>query len=134
MSNALQAAPAGASDIWEAARRACAEHGIIFRDVPADGKPHVADLADGRHGKGDGQVLVFPDLKGGWVANFHNGREVVQFWADAPGRPPSEEERAERDKRKAATQAKADADNAAAAKRAEAVIRAAIPTDPRTRT
>jgi putative DNA primase/helicase len=114
--------------LQNAARAACAEVGIIYRDVPADGRFHETDIADDRHGKGDGRIKYFPDGTGGIAFNWKGDKRP--FFAD-DGRTLTGAERAERDQKRQAAIKQAEADEAArhagAAKKALPILKKATP-------
>jgi putative DNA primase/helicase len=58
------------AQLQNAARAACAEVGIIYRDVPADGRFHETDIENDPSGKGDGRIKYFPDGTGGIAFNW----------------------------------------------------------------
>ncbi|HQS99903.1 MAG TPA: DUF3987 domain-containing protein [Thiobacillus sp.] len=70
-----------AAKLLDALRQACAEAGIVFKDVPTDGRWHETDLEDDRRGKGDGRIRLFADGQGGIVVNWKAG-EPITFFAD----------------------------------------------------
>lgn len=118
-------------DLHTALAQACADVGIQYKDVPADGQWHRTDVLDDRSGKGDAAIKLFPDGAGGIVCNWKG--ETHPFFADS-GRKLSDAERAER--KRIAEQAKADAENQRqhraweAASKAMVVIKAAKKTNP----
>ncbi len=85
--------------IHEALRSACEQTGIVFKDVPADGRWHATDIQDDPHGRGDGRIKLFPDGEGGLVANWKSGDEPQPFFLD-DGRKLTDAERLERDRRR----------------------------------
>lgn len=114
--------------LQNAARAACAEVGIIYRDVPADGRFHETDIADDRHGKGDGRIKYFPDGTGGIAFNWKG--EKKPFFADDDG-TLNDDERRDRDRIRQETIKQAEADEAAryagAAKKALPILKKATP-------
>lgn len=78
------------SGLHEALREACAEVGIVPKDVPADGKWHLADVDGG--GRGNGRIKLFPDGAGGRVCNWEGGDGTHTFFVRQQ-RPMSEAER-----------------------------------------
>lgn len=80
----------------DALRGACLAEGVEFRDVPADGRWHAADLADDPRGRGDGRIRLFPDGRGGQVRNWKGSDKPLTFFLDDP-RPPSATERRKRE-------------------------------------
>ncbi|MGH6961537.1 MAG: hypothetical protein ACREE7_13730, partial [Dongiaceae bacterium] len=82
----------------EALRAACSEAGIVFREVPADGRWHKTDIDDDPHGGGDGRIKLFPDGEGGIVCNWKG--ETLPFFA-GDGRKLTEAERQDRKRRRA---------------------------------
>lgn len=79
--------------LHEALRQACAEAGLIPKDVPADGRWHLADVDGG--GRGSGRIKLFPDGDGGLVCNWQDGGETRAFFVHEQ-RTLSEPERRER--------------------------------------
>ncbi|WP_370526982.1 hypothetical protein [Methylobacter sp. BlB1] len=75
-----------------AAREACADLGVQFRSVPADGLFHPADLVDDHRGRGDGRIMIFQDRQGGIVWN-HKGEHKAFFVDRKGGAPVITEER-----------------------------------------
>lgn len=111
-----------------ALRTACAEVGIVYKPVPADGRFHITDIEGDRAGKGDGRIKLFPDGEGGIVCNWKG--EQRPFFAD-DGRALSQPEKAERDRRRLAAvrQARVDEERqqADAAVRAGTIWQEAVP-------
>lgn len=68
------------AQLKRAAQAACDEVGIIFRDVPVDGKFHMTDISGDKNGKGDGRIKFFIDGKGGVAFNWKG--ECRTFFAD----------------------------------------------------
>lgn len=58
------------ASLHEALRIACAEVGIVYKAVPADGRWHETDVADDRRGRGDARIKLFADGEGGHVWNW----------------------------------------------------------------
>lgn len=117
--------------LQDAARAACAEVGIIYRDVPADGHYHATDIDGDPHGKGDGRIRLFPDGAGGIAFNWKG--ETKPFFIDN-SHPLTDTERRERDRKRqeAIRQAQEEqtARHAEAAKQAAAIYESADdPTD-----
>jgi putative DNA primase/helicase len=67
--------------IENACRAACASIGVDFKNVPADGRFHVADLTDDPKGKNDGRIKIFSDRQGGIVWN-HKSNEQQSFFVN----------------------------------------------------
>jgi hypothetical protein len=71
--------PITAATLNDALRAACAEVGIVDRDVPADGRWHKTDIDGDPRGRGDGRIKLFPDGEGGivwnWKGEIRRGRE-----------------------------------------------------------
>ena len=63
-------------------RVACAAVGIVYRDVPADGRFHETDVEHDARGRGDGRIKLFPDGQGGIVCNWKGVRRAF-FVEDA---------------------------------------------------
>lgn len=82
--------------LTDALRLACAAEGIEYRDVPADGRWHTADLADDPRGRGDGRIRLFPDGRGGQVHNWKRSEKATSFFRDQY-RPLSATERRQRE-------------------------------------
>lgn len=114
--------------LQDAARAACAEVGILYRNVPADGRFHPTDIENDPHGKGDGRIKLFADGEGGIALNWKG--EARPFFAD-DGRTLSDTERRERDRKRqeAIKQAEAEqtARHAKAKKQVDAIWNAAAP-------
>lgn len=117
------------ASIHEAMRIACAEVGILFKDVPADGRWHETDIEGDRRGKGDGRIKLFPDGEGGIVVNWKQG-EPRPFFVDS-GHKLTPAEKAERDRKRqeAIRQAKEDEarQQAEAAAKARAILDGSTP-------
>jgi len=103
-------------DIQTALMDACADAGIEYKHVPADGKWHRADLANDRDGKADASIMLFADGMGGIVMNWKDG-EPRAFFAD-DGRNLPAVDRELRKRRTAEARAKADEERAARARHA----------------
>lgn len=85
------------SSAHDALRVACAEVGIIYKDVPADGRWHETDVDGDRRGLGNGRIKLFADGAGGIVCNWKG--ETRPFFADDDS-TLTEAERAERDRKR----------------------------------
>lgn len=113
--------------LQEAQRAACAKVGVVYRDVPIDGKWHPADIEGDNRGRGDARIILFEDGQGGYV---HNWKENAgeSFFAD-DGRQLNETERRERDNKRAEAMREAQKDaerqRTEAATKAEAIWKAA---------
>ncbi|WIM06847.1 MAG: DUF3987 domain-containing protein [Candidatus Nitricoxidivorans perseverans] len=109
--------------IREAALAACAGVGIVYKEVPADGRFHETDVDGDPHGKGDGRIKLFADGEGGIAWNWKGG-ESRPFFAD-DGRTLTDAERRERDRKREQAVAEAKAEearqHAEAAKKAAAI-------------
>lgn len=116
------------AQLQNAARAACAEVGIIYRDVPADGRFHETDIADDKHGKGDGRIKYFPDGTGGIAFNWKGDKRP--FFAD-DGRTLTDAELRARDTKRQEAIKQAEADeakrHAGAAKKALPIVEKATP-------
>jgi hypothetical protein len=53
------------NSLKEALRAACADVGIVYRDVPTDGRFYSTDVEGDELGRGDGRIKLFPDGEGG---------------------------------------------------------------------
>jgi putative DNA primase/helicase len=115
--------------IENACRAACLSIGIDFKSVPADGRFHVADLADDPRGKNDGRIKVFTDRQGGLVWNHKSGERKVFFVNDSRGSgqaiSPAERQRIQAEQQK--RQAELLAGQNKAELRAQSIWRAAQP-------
>ncbi|CAE6816687.1 hypothetical protein R69658_05659 [Paraburkholderia aspalathi] len=80
-------------DIQSALVDACADVGIVYRLVPADGQWHRTDVSDDNSGKGDASIMLFPDGAGGVVCNWKG--DTRHFFVD-DGRHLSGSEKADR--------------------------------------
>jgi putative DNA primase/helicase len=87
-----------AATLHDALNRACAEVGIVDRDVPADGQWHPTDINGDPRGRSDGRIKLFPDGEGGIVCNWKG--ETRPFFVD-DGRKLTEAERRDRQWRRA---------------------------------
>ncbi len=116
------------AQLQSAARAACAEVGIIFRDVPADGRFHETDIEDDPSGKGDGRIKYFPDGTGGIAFNWKG--EKKPFFAD-DGRTLTDAELRERERKRQEAIKQAESDeirrHAEAAKKALPILEKAPP-------
>jgi hypothetical protein len=116
------------AQLQNAARAACAEVGIIYRDVPADGRFHETDIENDPSGKGDGRIKYFPDGTGGIAFNWKG--EKKPFFAD-DGRTLTDAELRERDRKRQEAIKQAEADeakrHAGAAKKALPIVEKATP-------
>jgi putative DNA primase/helicase len=114
--------------LQNAARAACAEVGIIYRDVPADGRFHETDIEDDPSGKGDGRIMLDPDGSRGIAKNWKG--DYKPFFAD-DGRTMTDAELRERDRKRQEAIKQAEADEAArhagAAKKALPILKKAAP-------
>jgi RecA-family ATPase len=88
-----------AGNLHQTLYAACAEVGILYRDVPPDGLWHDTDVEDDPRGRGDGRIKLFPDGQGGMVHNWKASDKPRTFFVD-DGRTLSDKERAERDRRR----------------------------------
>lgn len=77
----------------ESAQNACASIGVNYKDVPADGRFHSADLINDPRGRGDGRIKVFPDRQGGIVWNHKSGERQFFFVNQNNGAIISDQER-----------------------------------------
>lgn len=102
-------------DLHKALAQACADVGIEYKDVPADGQWHRTDVLDDRNGRGDAAIKLFSDGAGGVVFNWKGKTQA--FFADA-GRKLSDAERADRKRRADAARAEAEAERQNRASRA----------------
>jgi putative DNA primase/helicase len=118
----------GQSTMSEALASACAEVGIIYRDVPADGQWHKTDIDGDPRGRGDGRIKLFADGEGGIVCNWKG--ETVPFFVD-DGRKLTEAERRDRERKRAESIRRAREEearrHAAGAMKASAIWKAAQP-------
>ena len=84
--------------LHDAMRSTCTALGVVYRDVPADGRWHDADLDGDPRGRGDGRIKLFADGEGGIVCNWKSN-DTRPFFAD-DGRTFTEGERRERDRKR----------------------------------
>jgi putative DNA primase/helicase len=110
------------ANLLDALRLACAEAGVVYKDVPSDGRWHESDLEDDRRGKGDGRIKLFADGQGGIVANWKSG-EPITFFAD-DDRELDAAARAERDRLRRESIKLAQADEAKRREKARTVAAA----------
>jgi putative DNA primase/helicase len=120
--------PITAGTLNDALRAACAEVGIVDRDVPADGRWHKTDIDGDSRGRGDGRIKLFPDGEGGIVWNWKG--ETRPFFVD-DGRKLTEAERRDRERKRAESirraREKEARRHAGAARKASAIWKAAQP-------
>jgi putative DNA primase/helicase len=85
------------SNLQAAAERACAQIGVVFRQVPIDGRFHQLDVIGKVKRNGAGRIRNFTDGEGGQVWN-HITDETQFFWAkcDTSLTPAELEERKRR--------------------------------------
>lgn len=118
------------NSLHDALRQTCLESGIVYRDVPSDGRWHDADIDGDAHGKGDARIKLFLDGRGGHVQNWKTG-EFKTFFTD-DNRVLTNEERIERDRQRHESQAKAQEELAKgrnrAALKAKKLWKAGTPT------
>ena len=62
------------ANLREALQSACTDIGILFRDVPVDGRWHETDVEGDRRGSSNGRIKLFPDGEGGIVCNWKGAR------------------------------------------------------------
>jgi phage/plasmid primase-like uncharacterized protein len=112
----------------ESAAAACAAVGIIYRDVPQDGRFHPTDIYGDRDGRGDGRIKLFPDGAGGVVVNW-KGITKVFFRTNSQVLTAQERHEQERRKTEAMKAAKEDETRRRmeARKKAEKLLSAAAP-------
>jgi len=115
--------------IEDACRIACESIGVDFKNVPADGRFHVADLTDDHRGKNDARIKVFSDRQGGIVWN-HKSNEQQTFFVNnnresREAIPPAERERIQREQQRRQLEQQARQDKAA--RRARAIWQEAKP-------
>ena len=114
----------------EAAKTACLQIGIDYKDVPSDGNFHPANISDDPRGKGDGRLKLFPDRQGAIAWNHKSGEKQTFFINRNKGVPISSEEkeriRKEKHRRKKGLKARQDK----AAKRAQVIWKNAKPAPP----
>ncbi|MGZ5052688.1 MAG: toprim domain-containing protein [Methylobacter sp.] len=115
--------------INDACRAACEAVGVVFHDVPADGRFHTADLADDPRGKNDARIKVFPDRQGGLVWNHKSGERKTFFLNNnresGQALSPAERQRIQAEQQR--RQAELTAQHDKAAQRAQAIWHAARP-------
>ncbi len=104
------------SDLQEAAQIACAEIGVTYRPVPADGRFHQLDVECKPNRNGAGRIRLFPDSEGGSVWNFVSD-ETRLFWVKND-RTLSPADQFERKQRIMAEREQSDKEIAAARQRA----------------
>lgn len=85
------------ASLHESLRIACAEVGIVYKPVAADGRWHETDVDDDWRGRGDARIKLFADGEGGHVWNW-KGAEKVFFVAN--GHEWSHAEKAAHEKRR----------------------------------
>lgn len=85
--------------IHEALREACHHAGLVYKEVPADGKWYRVDCSDEPAGKGSGEIRLFLDGEGGMVRNFKTDDEAQPFFV-GDYRDLPENERRERTRRR----------------------------------
>jgi putative DNA primase/helicase len=90
--------PITAATLHDALRAACAAVGIVYRDVPVDGRWRKTDINGDPRGRGDGRIKLFPDGEGGIVCNWKG--ETRPFFVD-DGRKLTEAERRDRERKRA---------------------------------
>ena len=114
--------------LQNAARAACADVGIVYRDVPTDGRFHRTNIENDPHGKGDASIKFFPDGGGGIAWNWKG--EKKPFFVD-DGRTLTEAERRERDTKRQEAIKQAEADevkrHAEAAQKVVPILKSTIP-------
>ena len=71
-----------AHSLDDACRRACAEMGVIYKDVPIDGRWHPADIEGDPRGRGDARIRLFHDGRGGHVYSWKADNSAVFFVDD----------------------------------------------------
>jgi putative DNA primase/helicase len=116
------------ANLQDALRIACAEVGLVYREVPTDGRWYETDVIDDRRGRGDGRINLFSDGEGGIVYNW-KGESRSFFVADE--QPLTDAERKVRDQRRQAALQQAREEEiqrrAEAARKAQALWKAAQP-------
>jgi len=93
----------------DALRAACADVGVVYKDVPADGRFHRADVEGDRRGHDDASIKVFADGEGGFVHNWKTDEETFFFVNDDLGEM-TETDRRNREQRRADRIRQADQD------------------------
>lgn len=115
--------------IEEACRAACLSIGVEYKTVPADGKFHLADIADDHKGENDARIKIFADRQGGIVWNHKSGERQAFFVNDNRESrepiPPAELERIERERQ--CREAEQQQSRNKAARKALTIWRAAKP-------
>lgn len=91
----------------DALREACYAEGIIYREVPNDGRWHRADITDDPHGKDDASIKLFADGEGGVLCNWKASGKPVFFWV-RQDRALTQAEQEARQRRIEAERTKAD--------------------------
>lgn len=107
--------------LQDSLRATCHAEGVVYREIPADGRWHEADLIDDPRGRGDGRIKLFPDGRGGLVQNWKANDKPRAFFVD-DGPPLNDTERRNAI-RKAEQEAKREREQAA--KKAAALWKAA---------
>jgi len=116
------------ANLHDALRSACAQVGIVYRDVPADGRFHETDIEGDNAGKGDGRIKLFADGEGGIVCNWKGERQVF-FVEDGRILLDADRRKREHKRKEAVRKAKAEEQqqHAKAAQKAVALWKAATP-------
>lgn len=83
---------------------ACAEIGIQYRDVPADGKFHPIPVTGKPQSNTSGRIKLFQDAQGGLLLNHVTGDRLLFWFDETPARLSAEDQ--ERRKAVAAEQAR----------------------------
>lgn len=109
------------ANLHEALQLACAEVGLVYREVHADGRWHDADIDGDPRGRGDGRLKLFPDGEGGIVYNW-KGESKAFFVIDE--QPLTDAEREARHQRRQAAIRQAHEEEAK--RRAEAAHKAQL--------
>ena len=116
------------ANLQDALRTACAEVGLVYREVPTDGRWYETDVIDDRRGRGDGRIKLFPDGEGGVVCNWKGDTQVFFVNHD---QPLTDAEREAREQRRQAAFRQAREEEtqrrAEAARKAQTLWRAAQP-------
>jgi putative DNA primase/helicase len=112
---------------------ACQKVGIVYREVPADGRWHQTD-AEGKHPKnGNGRIKLFADGNGGMVQNWTTMERPDVFFYDS-GQTLTPAELAERKRlaeiRSREAEEETAKEQAEAAELADKVFKAAAPAIP----
>ena len=117
-----------AATLHDALSRACAEVGIVDRDIPVDGRWHPTDINGDPRGRGDGRIKLFADGEGGIVCNWKG--ETLPFFVD-DSRKLTKTERRDRSRKRAESIRQAQEEearrHAEAARKAAAIWKAAQP-------